>query len=76
MPLGCIYVQPSLCHSHWCIPTPMATLGTAWVLVYTYSVGFRMLFVSQDRVFPGTSNHETSKQQCRASRFLFVFTLL
>ena len=34
MPLGCIYVQPSLCQGHWCTRTPMATLGTAGVLVY------------------------------------------
>ena len=40
-----LYVQPSLCQGHWCTRTPMATLGTAWVLVYTYSVGLLLLFV-------------------------------
>lgn len=32
--LGCIYVQLSLCQGHWCTRTPMATLGTAGLLVY------------------------------------------
>ena len=34
-----LYVQPSLCHSHWCTPTPMATLGTSGVLVYPVQRG-------------------------------------
>ena len=41
-----LYVQPSLCQGHWCIRTPMATLGTSGLLVYTYSVGLLLLFVS------------------------------
>ena len=40
-----LYVQPSLCHSHWCTRTPMATLGIVGLLVYTYSVGFLLLLV-------------------------------
>ena len=48
MPLGCIYVQPSLCQSHWCTPTPMATLGIVGLLVYTYSVGLLLLFLLLD----------------------------
>ena len=29
-----LYVQPSLCQGHWCIRTPMATLGTSGLLAY------------------------------------------
>ena len=71
MPLGCIYVQPSLCQGHWCTRTPMATLGTAWVLVYTYSVGLLLLFVLLAKA--SDSLRVWSERQCRASRFLFVF---
>ena len=39
MPLGCIYVQPSLCQGHWCTRTPMATLGTAGLFVYRIQRG-------------------------------------
>ena len=39
MPLGCIYVQPSLCQGHWCTRTPMATLGTSGLLVYRIQRG-------------------------------------
>ena len=38
-----LYVQPSLCQGHWCIPTPMATLGTSGLLVCTYSVGLSLV---------------------------------
>ena len=34
-----LYVQPSLCQGHWCIRTPMATLGTAGLLVYRIQRG-------------------------------------
>lgn len=37
------YTQPLLCQSHWCIRTPMATLGIVGLLVYTYSVGLSLV---------------------------------
>ena len=55
-----LYVQPSLCHSHWCIPTPMATLGAVGLLVYTYSVGLLLLFVSLAKALPTAPNREAS----------------
>ena len=38
-PLVVSYVQPSLCQGHWCTRTPMATLGTAGLLVYRIQRG-------------------------------------
>ena len=77
MPLGCIYVQPSLCQGHWCTRTPMATLGTAGLLVYTYSVGLLLLFVSfvqaisyEPQIVKRVSN------SAGLHAFFFVFTLL
>ena len=56
-----LYVQPSLCQSHWCTPTPMATLGTVGLLVYTYSVGLSLVvrFICTGH-FSGAPDYETS----------------
>ena len=72
MPLGCIYVQPSLCQGHWCTRTPMATLGTAGVLVYRIWRGASPVvrFTCKGISY---SLRVWSERQCRASRFLFVF---
>ncbi len=61
MPLGCIYVQPSLCHSHWCTPTPMATLGTAGLLVYSIQRGASLVVrFYRIRRFSGATEREAS----------------
>ena len=71
-----LYVQPSLCQGHWCIRTPMATLGTSGLLVYTYSVGSFLLLFCFSTFRLARASRSRSKQQGRTSRFLFVFIVL
>ena len=53
------YTQPSLCQGHWCTRTPMATLGTAGLLVYIQR-GALTLFVPTCRAIPGASERGAS----------------
>ena len=65
------YTQPSLCQGHWCTRTPMATLGTAGLLVYIQR-GALTLLASTNRAIL-RSLRVWSEQQYRASRFFYVF---
>ena len=71
-----LYVQPSLCQGHWCTPTPMATLSTVGLLVYTYSVGLSLVArFYRIRRFSGATERETS-DSAGLHAFFFVFIVL
>ncbi len=40
MPLGCIYVQPSLCQGHWCTPYTNGNFGHSKVVSIPTAWGF------------------------------------
>ena len=71
-----LYVQPSLCHSHWCIFTPMATLGTSGLLVYKCSVGLSLVARSDlQGNFQEPQNVERATVQGFTLSFCLYFTL-
>ena len=69
MPRGCVIYIPQIPYSHWCIPTPLATIGIEDL--FTYRRGAYALLVSTDRAIL-RSLRTWSERQCRASRFFCV----
>ena len=59
MPRGCVVHIPQIPYSHWCIPTPLATIGIVGVL-YISAWGFGVVRFDKQGNILGASNREAS----------------
>ena len=72
-----LYVQPSLCQGHWCIRTPMATLGISGLLAYHIWRGASLVVRFTGRGdFSGATERETSDSAGLHAFFLSLHYLI